>query len=68
MDAILNLLRMCCHICQQSFKNTELGVQACVNINEVKHIQFTNRVPKESSNVVSVHSTSFTNNTMACEI
>lgn len=27
-----------------------------------------NRVPKESSNVVSVHSISFTNNTMACEI
>jgi len=68
MDAILNLLMMCCHICQQSFNNIELGVQDWLNINEVKHIQLTNKVSKESSNVVSVHSTSFTNNTMACEI
>lgn len=67
-DAILKLLMMCCHICQQSFKNTELGVQDCLNTNEVKHIQLTNRVPKESLNVLSVNSISFANNTMACEI
>jgi hypothetical protein len=67
-DAILKLLMLCCHICQQSFKNTELGVLGCLNTNEVKHTRLTNRVPKESSNVVSVNSISFTNNTMACEI